>query len=291
MSHYDHDIDQELRELYRSRARGVDTNEFTDELGNRLARTRKRPGISRPVRVTALVAVALLVATGVGVGTLQAIQHLGGPTPTLVLGGPLEPGEGDSSSDPTTSSPTTVTTLAPEETGSDHAVEAPDPSDAQEPVPTDEARELADAVVERFPQLEVISAVETTEGNGEWTWRLIDIKLALTAASGGGTVAIQYFGPDQPMPTGADSTTTTVAPDLGPDMGLVVTHPEITGAVATYLVEYPGGARWQLMAQFSDAKEINVTSIAADTSSAVGTAPLDGDQIQEVVDLLVGMLY
>lgn len=288
MSHHDHDIDQELRELYHSRARGIDTNEFTDELGNRLARTRKRPRISRPLRITALVAVALLVATGVGVGTLQAIQHLGGSSPTLILGDPVQPGEGDSSSGPTTSSPTTVTTLAPDETGSDRAGEAQDPSDVQEPVPTEKARELADAVVERFPQLRVTLAVEGREGE----FALTKIEFQGTAESDGGTVFIDYFGPDQPIPA-EGSTPTTIAPSPNPGgMEPTVTHPAITGAIASYLIEYPGegDVRWQLIAKFPDDKEINVTSVAADTSAG-GMAPLDGDQLREVVELLVGLLY
>jgi len=286
MSHHDHDIDQELRGLYRSRARGIDTSEFTDELGRRLARTRKRPRISRPVRITALAAVALLIATAVGVGTLQAVKHLGGSSPVLVLGAPTEPSEGGGQTDSTSLPSTTVTTLAPDEVGSESVDEQSGQADAPVPVPTQQARDIADAVVEQFPQFRVASATETREGN------MILAKIELSAAqSGGGTVSIDYVGPVRPI-SEEGSTATTLVPDPSPEgAGPTVTHPEIPGATATYLIEYPDGEYpdgvtrqlFAILAKFPAGKEINVTSVAAGPSSR---APLDGEQLRAIVLLV-----
>lgn len=228
-------------------------------------------------RRTGLLVLSLAIVAGLVVGGLQAMQHLSGPSPVLVLGEPLQPAEGEEQTDPTSLPSTTVTTLAPDEVGSESVDGQSDQGEESVPIATQQARDIADAVVEQFPELRVASAMETREG------KMILAKIELSAAeSGGGTVSIDIVSPTERI-SEEGSTPTTLAPAPSPDAP-TVTHPEIPGATATYLIEYPGGDRRQFFAKFPAGKEINVTSVAADPSSR---APLDGEQLRAIVMLVL----
>jgi hypothetical protein len=79
-------IDAEIRALYKANTGGVDMERFTGRLRNRLASARKRRTRRSPVRKLSLVAVGLVLAAGIGVGTWQAVEHLGQREQTLLIG-------------------------------------------------------------------------------------------------------------------------------------------------------------------------------------------------------------
>lgn len=109
MSH--DDIDRELRQLYRSHARRVDGQEFTDALGKRLAKTRRPAFVGPAPRRVGLLVLGLAVIAGLVVGGLQVIQHLSEPSVVLVLGEPMQ-ATGDDDRSGGSSLPSTATTLA-----------------------------------------------------------------------------------------------------------------------------------------------------------------------------------
>lgn len=273
-----HEIDRELRELYRSHSQEVDTSAFTDALGRRLAKVTRRPRITTPVRRAALAVAAVVLGAGLGLGASQLVRYFDTPEEVLVIGDLVQPAEGADQTQTASPLTTTVTTVRvdPEKTGAEYV------------------GELAAAVIDRFPhlELEASSAMDMEEEAATLT----EIQLVSDAISHAGTVSIftiYHSDSDDAMsaeesPT-TTATTTVAFASTAEGNEPVVTHPQIAGAHATYLI-HPDDARWELIAKFPDNNEITVTSVAADTPSG-NNPPLDGEQLKQLVELLASMLY
>ena len=255
----DREIDLKLREVFRRNEPSFEQSQV--DMVNQAASSRhvprdRRRGVLRIVTITVVV---LVVAVGLAAGVWQAIAHLGGNNPIVVI-----------TDQPTSTGPASVTTTLTNAPQPQPAFTWPHSYPGPVYVPTQAAEEVAQLVVAYLPDLKltVEKAVEVQDG--------ADYLLDFGTSQRDRWLTCNLFeAGGQPLYPGGDPG------------GQVV---QVEGASEALMIDRPQQSSWQLLARLPDGKTVVNILSSGPRVNGVPAPLLDKEQGLRLAGYLVSLL-